>query len=82
MSDLSAKRQTFRKEGTQSHGTYTVSRATEQIGRFMDQRGYSVDPSETASPVLPVTRLTAWAGVAARISAISQVPAQSETAAA
>ncbi|MBO3086103.1 hypothetical protein [Cellulomonas fengjieae] len=48
----------------------------------MDQRGYSVDPSEASSPVFPAIRLTAWAGIAARRSAADQVPAQREHAAA
>ncbi|WP_157465633.1 hypothetical protein [Cellulomonas sp. Leaf395] len=48
----------------------------------MDQRGYSADPSETSTPVLPALRVTAWAGLAARRSAIELVPAQREHAAA
>ncbi|MEZ0446258.1 hypothetical protein [Cellulomonas sp. ICMP 17802] len=50
----------------------------------MDQRGYSVDPSETSNltPAFPVPRVQAWAGLAARRSAIELVPAQREHAAA
>ncbi len=51
----------------------------------MDQRGYSVDPSETSinlTPAFPAPRVTAWAGLAARRSAIESVPAQREHAAA
>lgn len=51
----------------------------------MDQRGYSVDPSEASIPVksiLPATRLQAWAGLAARGQSIELVPAQREHAAA
>ena len=51
----------------------------------MDQRGYSVDPSETSitspRPSRP-PRLQAWAGLAARRSMIELVPAQRENAAA
>ena len=82
MSHLSAKRQTLCKEGTQSHGTYRVSRATEQTGPVMDQRGYSADPSETSNQAFPAPRVKAWAGLAARRSAIELVPAQREHAAA
>ena len=48
----------------------------------MDQRGYSTDPSDTSTPAFPVTRVKAWAGLAARRSAIELVPAQREHAAA
>ena len=50
----------------------------------MDQRGYSVDPSETVTltPAVPAPRVQAWAGLAARRSAIEQVPAQRENVAA
>ena len=47
----------------------------------MDQRGYSVDPSEVSIPV-PATRLQAWAGLAARGKSIELIPAQREHAAA
>ena len=51
----------------------------------MDQRGYSVDPTEAPVPVkaaFPATRLQAWAGLAARGKAVELVPAQREHAAA
>jgi len=48
----------------------------------MDPRSYSTDPSETSLPALPVTRMQAWAGLAARRSVIELVPAQREHAAA
>jgi hypothetical protein len=49
----------------------------------MDQRGYSVDPSETTNtPAFPALRVSAWAGLAARRSVIELVPAQREHAAA
>ena len=51
----------------------------------MDQRGYSVDPSEASIPVknaFPAPRLQAWARLAARGQAIELVPAQREHAAA
>ena len=51
----------------------------------MDQRGYSVDPSEASIPLksaFPVARLQAWAGLAARSKAIELIPAQREHAAA
>jgi hypothetical protein len=49
----------------------------------MDQRGYSVDPSDTnLTPAIPALRVAAWAGLAARRSAIELVPAQREHAAA
>lgn len=51
----------------------------------MDQRGYSVDPSEASIPVttgFPATRLQAWVGLAARGKAIELIPAQREHAAA
>ncbi|MET0788747.1 MAG: hypothetical protein ABWY33_05830 [Cellulomonas sp.] len=49
----------------------------------MDQRGFSVDPSETnLTPAIPTPRVQAWAGLAARRSAIELVPAQREHAAA
>jgi len=50
----------------------------------MDQRGYSVDPSETATPfttAFPAARLQAWAGIAARSQMIDSIPVQRETAA-
>ena len=51
----------------------------------MDQRGYSVDPSDTSvnlTPAFPAPRLQAWAGLAARRSMIELVPAQRDNAAA
>jgi len=51
----------------------------------MDQRGYSLDPSEASIPLkstFPVARLQAWAGLAARSKAIELIPAQREHAAA
>jgi hypothetical protein len=50
----------------------------------MDQRGYSVDPSETAIPytnAFPAARLQAWAGLAARSQMIESIPAQRDNAA-
>ncbi|WP_156043706.1 hypothetical protein [Cellulomonas sp. URHE0023] len=47
----------------------------------MDQRGYSVDPSEASLPIkLPATRVQAWAGLAARGNAMDLIPAQREHA--
>jgi len=49
----------------------------------MDQRGYSLDPSEASLPIrFPATRLQAWVGLAARGKAIELIPAQREHAAA
>ena len=49
----------------------------------MDQRGYSLDPSEASLPIkLPATRLQAWVGLAARGKAIELIPAQRDHAAA
>ncbi len=51
----------------------------------MDQRGYSVDPTEASIPVkvsFPATRLQAWAGLAARGKTVELIPAQREHAAA
>jgi hypothetical protein len=51
----------------------------------MDQRGYSVDPSEASIPVksgIPALRVQAWAGLAARGKAVDLIPAQREHAAA
>ena len=43
----------------------------------MDQRGFSVDPSEAATPfVLPAARLQAWAALAERSHTLDIVPAQ------
>ncbi|GCE78447.1 hypothetical protein [Cellulomonas biazotea] len=44
----------------------------------MDQRGFSVDPSEAATPfILPATRLQAWAALAERRShTLELIPAQ------
>ena len=72
MSDLSAKRQTLRKGGTQSHGTHAVSRATERRAHPMDQRGSAEYEARPTS--LPVAR---WAAIAARLEAAAMsVPAQ------
>jgi hypothetical protein len=43
----------------------------------MDQRGYPVDPSETAAArALPQSRLQAWSAMAARADAVDLVPSQ------
>ena len=43
----------------------------------MDQRGYPVEPSETAAArELPQSRLQAWSAMAARAQAIALVPSQ------
>jgi hypothetical protein len=51
----------------------------------MDQRGFSLEPSETASPVapsLPAARMRAWAELATHRTTVDLVPAQREHAAA
>jgi hypothetical protein len=51
----------------------------------MDQRGFSADPSDTASPLapaLPAARLRDWAALASRRGAVEHVPTQREHAAA
>ena len=51
----------------------------------MDPRGFSLEPSETASPVapgIPVERMRAWAQLAAGRASVDLVPAQREHAAA
>ena len=45
----------------------------------MDPRGFSVEPSQTASPVtpgVPVGRMLAWADLAASRDTVDLVPAQ------
>ena len=79
MSDLSAKRQTLRKAGTQSHGTHAVSRATERRGSIMDQRNSAAEPHEVRPQVIPLGR---WAAIAARLEASVMVPAQRDALAA
>lgn len=51
----------------------------------MDQRGFSIDPSETASPLapaVPVARIRDWAALASRRGATELLPAQRDHAAA
>lgn len=51
----------------------------------MDQRGFSIDPSETVSPLtpaVPVARMRDWAALASRRGVVELVPAQREHAAA
>ena len=43
----------------------------------MDQRGYPVDPAETAGARrLPQNRVLAWSAMAARAQAIALIPSQ------
>jgi len=65
---VSRQRQTLREEGTQSHGTHAVSRATEQTRT-------SMDPRPTTDSV-PAARVQSWLRIAARLDAGTQVPAQ------
>lgn len=83
MSDLSAKRQTLRKEGTQSHGTHAVSRATERREvPIMDQRGSAADPFEARTNALPDARVASWAATARRLQTVGTLPAQRDRMAA
>ncbi len=85
MSHLSANRQTLRKEGTQSHGTHEVSRATERQDMDMDQRG-PLGPYDSAEAELTrieqqagpgAGRLQAWARIASNGAAqLDFVPTQ------
>ena len=75
--------QTRCKAGTQSHGTSTVSRATNSQDENMDQRGYPLDPTHQAvAGAVPEKRLVAWSALASRSAALSTVPAQHTSAAA
>ena len=42
----------------------------------MDQRGYPVDPAETAAGLLPQSRVLAWSAIAARAQTIEIIPSQ------
>src|SRR3954451_7650968 len=72
------------KRGRKATGPTRSAGLPNRQDSVMDQRGYSVDPSETSNltPAFPSPRVTAWAGLAARRSAIELVPAQREHAAA
>ncbi len=82
MSDLSAKRQTLCKEGTQSHGTHAVSRATEREALIMDQRGSAAEPFEARANPLPDARVASWAATARRLQVVATLPAQRDRMAA
>jgi len=79
MSDLSAKRQTLRKGGTQSHGTHDGQPGYRTKGSVMDQRSSAAEPHEARPQALHVAR---WAAIAARLEASVNVPAQRDSLAA